>query len=77
MPPEPFPQELPAEARVGHFRVFLDPDPDPDGGPVSWVVEDTRDGTADSDWFTYGDALTQATRLDRAARASGDQDAPS
>jgi hypothetical protein len=57
-----------AEATVGHFRVYRDPDPDPDGGPISWVVEDMRDGAAMSDWFTYGDAITDAMERDRADR---------
>lgn len=52
------------EAWVGHFRIYLDPDPDPDGGPISWVVEDSRNGCVESDWFTYPDALAAAVELD-------------
>lgn len=62
-------EELPASARAGHFLVFRDPDPDPDGSPFSWVVEDARDGTACSDWHTYADAITEAIDLDRKERS--------
>lgn len=64
------------EARVGYFRVYLDPNPDPDGGATSWVVEDTRDGVAQSDWFTYSDAIGEAMRLDRDAPAPVVSDHP-
>jgi hypothetical protein len=55
----------PATARVGHFLVQQDTDPDPDGGPIAWVVIDTRDDCAMSDWFTYADAITDAMQRDR------------
>jgi hypothetical protein len=79
MPSSPMGDMPEATATVGHFRVYRDPDPHPDGGPVSWVVEDTRDGVAMSDWFTYADAITEAVELDKAERKAtnleGDQDA--
>lgn len=60
--------QIPATATVGPYVVGRDPDPDPDGGPISWVVTDTRDGAAVSDWFTYADAIADAMERHRAER---------
>jgi hypothetical protein len=62
---------LPATARVGHFLVWRDPDPDPDFGPISWFVTDERDGAAMSSWYTYADAITDAMDRDAAEEAGG------